>query len=64
MPFGKAGACWLLLAPEVELRRTEYDLEMAASQIRQTDYPRAEEFAEHNVLFPPSEKQMLAAFNA
>jgi predicted phosphodiesterase len=64
MPFGKPGAYWLLLGPKVELRRTEYDLEIAASRIRQTGYPGAEEFAERNVLSPPSEEQMLAAFNA
>jgi predicted phosphodiesterase len=64
MPFGDPGAYWLLLGPEVEFHRTEYDLEMAASRIRQTHYPEAEEFASRNVLLPPSEEKMLRAFGA
>jgi putative phosphoesterase len=64
MPFGNPGAYWLLLAPEVEFHRTEYDLEIAASRIRRTHYPEAEEFAAHNVLLPPSEEKMLRAFGA
>ena len=52
MPFGDPGAYpRLLLGPEVEFHRTEYDLEIAASRIRQTHYPEAEEFASQNVLF-------------
>ncbi|MDQ6769597.1 MAG: hypothetical protein M3Z54_06380 [Gemmatimonadota bacterium] len=56
------GADWLLLGPQVELRHTEYDLAKAAERIRVTDYPRADDFATHNVLEPPSEESMLAAF--
>jgi hypothetical protein len=63
MAFGKPGAYWLLLGPEVELRYTAYDLNEAASQIRQTSYPEAEGFAAQNVLQPPSEEKMLKAFN-
>ena len=62
MPFGHPGAYWLLLGPELELRRTDYDLEAAAARIRKTSYPQAEEFASRNILQPPSEAQMLAAF--
>jgi len=62
MPFGKPGADWLLLGPQVELRHTEYDLTKAAERIRGTKYPQAEEFATRNVLAPPSEEGMLAAF--
>ena len=61
MPYGEPGACWLLLGPDVELRRTAYDLEEAAARIRATDYPGAVEFAAHNVLHPPSESEMLEA---
>jgi len=63
MPFGDAGAHWALLGPDVEFRRTEYDLEAAADRIRRSDYPGAEAFADHNVLDRPSEEDMLAAFN-
>jgi putative phosphoesterase len=62
MPFQAPGAYWLLLGPNVELRRTEYDLEGAAEQIRICEYPMAEEFAEKNVLHPPTEEQMLDAY--
>jgi predicted phosphodiesterase len=63
MPFGEPGAYWLLLGPEVQLRHTPYDLAKAAERIRATSYPQAKEFAAHNVLQPPSEKQMLEAFS-
>ena len=62
MPFGKPGAYWLLLGPDVQLRHTAYDLARAAERIRATEYPQAEEFAAHNVLAPPSEREMLEVF--
>ncbi len=58
------GAYWLLLGPEgAELQRTDYDLELAAARIRDTDYPQANDFAEHYVLHPPTEEAMLAVFS-
>jgi predicted phosphodiesterase len=63
MPFGEPGAYWLLLGPKIEMRRTTYDLGRAAERIRHTKYPRAEEFASRNVLQPPSEEEMLAAYS-
>ncbi len=62
MPFEEPGAYWLLLGPDVQLRRTVYDLETAAARIRETRYPQAEDFAARNVLHPPSEAQTLEAF--
>ena len=62
MPFGGAGAYWLLLGREVHLRRTPYDLAVAAERIRATAYPNAEDFATRNVLNPPSEEEMLEVF--
>ncbi len=62
MPFGAPGACWLLLGPTVELRRTAYDLHAAADRIRATEYPQAEAFADENILDPPSEATMLTLF--
>jgi predicted phosphodiesterase len=63
MPFGEPGAYWLLLGPDLELRRTAYDLEAAARRIRATSYPAAEAFAATNVLQPPTEQQMLDVFS-
>jgi putative phosphoesterase len=62
MPFGATGAYWLELGPDVQLRRTEYDLERAAARIRATEYPQADAFAAGNVLQAPAEAAMLDAF--
>jgi predicted phosphodiesterase len=62
MPFGPAGADWLLLGPGVWPRHTEYDLARAADRIRASGYPDAETFATSYVLSPPSAEQMLDAF--
>jgi hypothetical protein len=44
MPYeGRPGAHWALLGPDVEFRRTEYDLDAAAEAIRATSYPDPEE---------------------
>src|SRR5438552_3567258 len=62
MPFGEPGAYWLLLGPDVRLRRTLYDFPQAAERIRGTKYPQAEDFAVQSVLTPPSEEKMLEVF--
>lgn len=64
MPFGGAGAYWMLLGPDVELRRTAYNLTAAAERIRATRYPLAGDFAARNVLQPPTEQAMLEVFTA
>jgi predicted phosphodiesterase len=53
MPYvdGAAGVYWALLGPDVELRRTGYDLDEAARRYRATDDPLAEEMVE--LLFAP-----------
>lgn len=62
MPFGTAAADWLLLGSDIEFRHTDYDLAKAAGQIRSTSYPQAQDFADNNVLRPPSEMKMLDLF--
>jgi putative phosphoesterase len=62
MPFEEPGAYWVLLGPDVQLRRTPYDLTKAAERIRDTTYPQAQDFAARNVLQPPSERETLEAF--
>jgi putative phosphoesterase len=62
MPFGKPGAYWLLLGPDIQLRHTDYDLTKAAARIQETNYPQAQNFADNNVLQPPSEEKMLKVF--
>jgi predicted phosphodiesterase len=61
MPFGEPGAFWALLGPDVELRRTSYDLARAAELIRRTPYPEADEVA-RSIVQPPSEAEMLEAY--
>jgi predicted phosphodiesterase len=53
MPYeGRAGAYWLLLGPEVDLRRTEFDVEAAAERLRASGWPGVEEFLQHSFLEP------------
>ncbi|KAA3663549.1 MAG: metallophosphoesterase, partial [Chloroflexi bacterium] len=59
MPFGKAGAYWLLIDGKLFFKQTDYDRTAAAERIRQTDYPQAESFAANNVLNTPAEQQVL-----
>jgi predicted phosphodiesterase len=62
MPFGRTGADWLLLADDVQLRNTSYDLAGAAARVRATAYPQAEEFATGYILSSPSGDEMAKAF--
>jgi predicted phosphodiesterase len=62
MTFGDPGAYWLELGRALRLRRTEYDLVRAAERIRATSYPGAIEFAETNILNPPSHERIISAF--
>jgi putative phosphoesterase len=63
MPFGKTGADWLLLGPDVRLMHTDYDLAAAAQRVRSTSYPQAEEFATQYILNSPSVQTMLDAYS-
>jgi putative phosphoesterase len=64
MPYAdRPGAYWLLLGPEeYEFRRTAYDVEAAAQEIRASGYPQAREFAEENVLKVPTAAEATAIF--
>jgi diadenosine tetraphosphatase ApaH/serine/threonine PP2A family protein phosphatase len=58
MPFqSPPGAYWLLLGPDVQLRRTDYDFATAAEVIRKTAYPQLEPLAVRYVLSPPARKR-------
>jgi len=59
MPFAEPGAYWLLLGPDVRLRRSSYDLSAAAERIRTTGYPQANEVADTNILNPPRERMLI-----
>ena len=62
MPFGPAGAYWMILGPGVEMRHTTYDFERAAERIRASGYPAAEEFVTKSVLHPPSAEEMVKLY--
>jgi predicted phosphodiesterase len=63
LPYeARPGAYWALLGPDVELRRTEYDLEAAAAAIRATGFPEADELAAENVLTVPTAEEATDQF--
>ena len=63
MPYeDEPGAYWALFGPDVELRRTPYDLERAASAVRSTAFPSADEFADEHILHPASAEEATEHF--
>ena len=64
MPFQQpAGAYWLLLGPDIEFRRTDYDYEQAAARFRTTAFPLVEELTVRYVLNPPSVAETIAVYS-
>lgn len=66
MPYAdRPGAYWLLLdSQRVEFRRTDYDLEKAAQQVRESGYPKADEFADENLLKVPTAQEAMEYFES
>ena len=64
MPYGDPGACWAVLGPGVEFRRTDYDRAAAAARILRSGWPGAVEFARENVLSVPTAEEAFAFFRA
>lgn len=64
MPYGRPGAAWLQLGPDVQFRHTAYDRAAAARRILDTDFPQADAFARENVRQVPSAAEALAYFAA
>jgi predicted phosphodiesterase len=63
MPYGDPGAYWALLGPDVSLRRTDYDLQAAANEIRETSHwAHAGRFAADCVLTAVPADEALAYF--
>jgi predicted phosphodiesterase len=64
MPYqGTAGAYWALLGPDVEHRRTDYDLGAAVAACRASDDPLAEAIVE-TLTTPPAPAEAIAAAEA
>lgn len=62
MSYGAPGACWALLGPTVQLRRTPYDVAAAAARIASGGYAGADVWAQDYVLEPPSDAEALEVF--
>ena len=63
MPYeGRPGAYWALLGPDVELRRSEYDVEAAAERIRASGFPDADGYAREYVLRSYSAEEATETF--
>jgi putative phosphoesterase len=59
LPYeGERGAFWALLGPDVELRRTDYEVDAAVERMRETDDPRVEQIVEL-MLEPPSREEAI-----
>ncbi|MGZ4278881.1 MAG: metallophosphoesterase family protein [Solirubrobacteraceae bacterium] len=53
MPFeGRAGAFWALLGPDVQLRRTDYDIRAAEAELRGGGWPGVDDFLRNSLLEP------------
>jgi len=60
MPYqGAPGAYWALLGPDVELRRTEYDLDEAVRRYRASGDPLTDQMVEV-LLEPPAPAEAIA----
>jgi hypothetical protein len=60
MPYEeRPGAYWALLGPDVELRRTEYDVEEAVARYRASGTPDLEPLVE-TLLTPPTPAELIA----
>jgi putative phosphoesterase len=60
---GRPGAYWALLGPDVELLRTDYDVEAAAEAVLRSGQPGAAVVAE-TLMSPPAAEEAMAEFEA
>jgi putative phosphoesterase len=65
MPYeNEVAAFWALLGPDVELRRTSFDVAAAVAAVRASGMPTAEEFAAENLLAAPNRDDAAAFFES
>jgi putative phosphoesterase len=63
MPYeGDVAAFWAVLGPEVELRRTPFDVERAAEALLASGWPEAESFVEENVRAAVTREEAITLF--
>lgn len=58
-PYGKSGAYWLMLGPDLQFRRTTYNLEEAAKLLRTSSFPQAEKFVKDFIIGNVPEEEAL-----
>jgi diadenosine tetraphosphatase ApaH/serine/threonine PP2A family protein phosphatase len=65
MPYeDEVAAFWAIVGEDVEFRRTPFDVERAAAEIRASGWPDAEEFVAGNLLVAPSRAEAIEFFEA
>ena len=63
MPYeGRAGAFWALLGPEVELRRTDYDIAQALEELRAGGFDDVDELLEESLIEPMDADEVAQLF--
>jgi putative phosphoesterase len=59
LPYeGRTGAYWALMGPDVELRRTEYDVDATVERYRASGQPNVEQIVEM-MLVPPERREVI-----
>jgi len=65
MPYeGDVAAFWVIVDDDAEFRKTAFDVERAAADVRASDWPNAEEFVTENLFAAPSRSKALAWFES
>jgi putative phosphoesterase len=63
MPYeGRTGAFWALLGPEVELRRTDYDVAAALEELRAGEFDDVDEMLEESLINPMDADEVAQLF--
>lgn len=60
----QAGAYWAVLGPDVEFRRTEYDVSAMLEAARQLGFPRLDEYARASLLEPVGPDEVTRHFES
>ena len=65
LPYeGRPGAYWAVLGPDVQLRRTEYDLDAAIERMRAGGYPDLDEFLRESLTDPTPPEEVTRYFES
>lgn len=65
MPYeGARGAYWALLGPDVELRRTDYDVDRALAEMRRGGFPDIDEMLQESLIAPVDPREVAEFFES